>query len=239
MDYLEKHKKWLFGDKEGERAVLSEAVLSDANLRRADLRRANLSDANLRRANLSEADLRWADLSGANLREADLREADLRGADLRGADLSGADLSDANLRRADLRGADLSGANLRWADLSEAVLSGCKGLLSPIDYLKKNFEKTKKGYICYKTFNSNYETPNYWEIKKNSIITEVVNADRTVDCACGVNVGTLEWVQKNNNNNGYKIWKCLIEWEWLAGVVVPYHTDGKIRCEKIRLLEVI
>jgi hypothetical protein len=199
QEILEKHKKWLLGDKEGERA----------------------------------------DLSGADCRAPHVREADLCEANLSGADLREADLCEAVLSGADLREADLRGANLSWANLSEANLSGCKGLLSPIDYLKKNFEKTKKGYICYKTFNSNYETPNYWEIKKNSIITEVVNADRTADCACGVNVGTLEWVQKNNNTNGYKIWKCLIEWEWLAGVAVPYNTDGKIRCEKIRLLEVI
>ncbi|MFA5431941.1 MAG: pentapeptide repeat-containing protein [Candidatus Paceibacterota bacterium] len=178
------------------------------------------------------ADLRWADLREAELRWADLREADLREAELRWADLRWADLRWADLRGADLRGADLREAELRWADLS-----GCKGLLSPIDYLKENFEKTKKGYICYKTFNANYLVPDYWKIKENSIITEVVNPSRTTDCACGVNVGTLKWVK--DNNDGDKIWKCLIEWEWLVGVVVPYNTDGKIRCEKVRLLEVI
>ena len=167
------------------------------------------------------ADLREADLSEANLRWANLREADLSGADLREANLCGADLSGANLREAELR----------WADLS-----GCKGLLSPIDYLKENFEKTKKGYICYKTFNANYLVPDYWKIKENSIITEVVNPSRTTNCTCGVNVGTLKWVK--DHNDGDKIWKCLIEWEWLVGVVVPYNTDGKIRCEKVRLLEV-
>ena len=179
------------------------------------------------RADLREADLSGANLSGANLRGADLRWANLSGVDLSGADLSGADLRGANLREANLRG-----ANLRWADLS-----GCKGLLSPIDYLKRKFEKTKKGYICYKTFNTNYPVPDYWKIQENSIITEVVNPSRTTDCACGVNVGTLKWVK--DNNDGDKIWKCLIEWEWLVGVVVPYNTDGKIRCEKVRLLEVI
>jgi len=158
----------------------------------------------------------------ANLREADLREADLCGADLR----------EANLREANLSGANLREANLRWTDLS-----GCKGLLSPIDYLKENFEKTKKGYICYKTFNTNYPVPDYWKIQENSIITEVVNPSRTTNCTCGVNVGTLKWAK--DNNDGDKIWKCLIEWEWLVGVVVPYNTDGKIRCEKVRLLEVI
>lgn len=69
---LEKHKKWLNDENDGERA----------NLRGADLRGANLQDANLRYAGLRDANLR-----GANLRGADLRYANLRGADLQGADL--------------------------------------------------------------------------------------------------------------------------------------------------------
>ena len=89
---LEKHKKWLLNENEGEQA--------------------NLSEANLRWANLSGANLNGADLSRANLSRANLCEADFRKADLFGADLSGADLSGANLRKADLRGADL-----RWADI--------------------------------------------------------------------------------------------------------------------------
>jgi len=221
-DILEKHKK---------RADLREADLSEANLRWANLREADLCGANLREANLC-----GADLSGANLREAELRWADLSGAYLSGADLREANLCGANLREANLCGADLSGANLREAELRWADLSGCKGLLSPIDYLKENFEKTKKGYICYKIFHTNYPVPDYWKIKENSIITEVVNPSRTTNCTCGVNVGTLKWVK--DHNDGDKIWKCLIEWEWLVGVVVPYNTDGKIRCEKVRLLEV-
>ena len=44
---LEKHKKWLDDDPDGERADLSDANLSDANLSDANLSRANLSDANI------------------------------------------------------------------------------------------------------------------------------------------------------------------------------------------------
>ena len=91
-EILEKHRKWVNGEDDGERA---------------DLRRADLSGANLSEANLSEANLSGADLSGANLSEADLIGADLSGADLRRADLSGANLIEANLI-----GANLSGANL-------------------------------------------------------------------------------------------------------------------------------
>lgn len=51
-DILKKHKDWLEGESDGERA---------------DLRDANLRDANLRGANLQDADLQDADLQDANL----------------------------------------------------------------------------------------------------------------------------------------------------------------------------
>lgn len=69
---LKKHKDWLEGESDGERANLR-----DADLRDADLQGANLRDANLRCANLRDADLRGADLRGASLRRADLRGANL------------------------------------------------------------------------------------------------------------------------------------------------------------------
>ena len=92
---LKKHKDWLEGESDGERA--------------------NLRDADLRCADLRRAELQGADLRGANLRGADLRRADLQGASLRGADLQGANLRDADLRGADLRDADLQGANLDFS----------------------------------------------------------------------------------------------------------------------------
>lgn len=61
-DILKKHKDWLEGESDGERA--------------------NLQNADLRRANLQIADLRGADLRFANLQNANLRFANLRGANL-------------------------------------------------------------------------------------------------------------------------------------------------------------
>lgn len=69
-EILEKHRKWVNGEDDGERA----------DLRGADLRRADLSGADLSEANLIGADLSKADLSGANLSEANLSWADLSGA---------------------------------------------------------------------------------------------------------------------------------------------------------------
>ena len=162
---------------------------------------------------------------------ADLRRADLSGADLRRADLSGADLSGADLRRA-----DLSGANLSDADLSGANLSGSQGLLDAINYMEANFERTDEGYIVYKSFNSNYAAPDKWNIEPGEVIEEVANPDRTCECGCGINVAPLEWVRNDNYKQPFKL---LIRWEWLPGVVVPYNTDGKIRCSKAQILEAV
>ena len=221
-EILKKHKIWLNNEENGERANLR-----CANLRGADLSDANLSGANLRNANLRGADLWNADLRCANLRGADLSDANLSGANLRNANLGGADLWGANLGNADLRGADLSDANL----------SGAENLLSSVDYLRNNFECTAEGIIAYKVFNAMYSPPTKWKIQPKSVITENVNANRTNDCGCGINVATLEWVRREYSEED--VWKVLIRWEWMCGVVVPYNTDGKIRCERVELVEMI
>ena len=170
-------------------------------------------------------------LSGADLSGANLSDAYLSGANLSGADLSGADLRRADLRRADLRRADLSDAYLSGADLSDA-----KGLLDAINYMEAHFERTDEGYIVYKSFNENYSAPDSWKIEPGEIIEETVNCDRTTGCGCGINAAPLEWVRRNGRNQPYKL---LIRWEWLPGVVVPYNTDGKIRCSKAQILEAV
>jgi hypothetical protein len=247
---LQEHKQWL-ENREGSRADLSDSNLSEANLRGVNLRGANLRSANLRSADLSEANLRSADLSEANLRGANLRGANLRFTDLRGANLRGADLSEANLRGANLRSANLRYANLSDATLSDATLSDATlsdatlngtnlsdadGLLSQIDYIYNHFKKTNEGIIVYKSFGEHYAPPEEWDITEGAIITENVNFSRTHACGSGVNVATLDWAKRFCTN---AIWKCLIKYEWLAGVCVPYNTDGKIRAEKVQLLEKI
>ena len=174
---------------------------------------------------------RRADLCGANLSGADLSGAHLSWANLSGADLSGANLCEADLRRANLSGADLRRANLSGADLSGA------NLISSINFLEAHFERTTDGYIVYKCFGAQYKAPEKWEIKPGSVIEETVNPLRTCDYGSGINVAPLEWVRKSYNTR--PIWKLLIRWEWLAGVVCPYNSDGKIRCERAELVEVV
>ena len=141
--------------------------------------------------------------------------------------------------RANLSNADISGANLRYTNLSGANLSGANGILIAANYLDAHFEKTDKGYITYKTFGSNYQPPEKWKIESQSIIEETVNYDRGTSCGSGINVATLDWVKNNAAGNNLLIWNVLIEWQWLPDVVVPYGTDGKIRCAKCRLINVV
>jgi hypothetical protein len=214
--------------KDLSRAKLNEANLSWANLSEADLSRTDLSGAKLSWANLSGADLSRTDLSWANLSEADLSRTDLSG-----ANLSRADLSWANLSEADLSGADLSGAKLSWANLSGANLSRAKGLLDPIEYIENSFKKTLEGYIIEKSFNEEYPSNSTWKIVPGEILSEVVNFDRTILCACGINGGTEKWCNKNCKKER---WLLLLRFEWLAGVCVPYNTDGKIRMSRVEIL---
>lgn len=215
---LEAHERWIAGKcREG---------------------RADLSGADLEGVRLCERDLRQVDMCQANLRGADLMGADLSFAELRGADLRGANLRNADLRYADLRGAELMGADLRSANINGADFSGAYGVLSPIEFLKENFETWEEGYIAYKTFGERYPVPRGWDIRPGSVIAEVVNSDRGRLCGCGINVGTLEWVRANNRSGG-DIWRMLIRWEWLPGVVVPYDTDGEFRCERAELVEIV
>ena len=171
--------------------------------------------------------LSCADGTRADLTRADLRDADLRDADLTGANLTRADLRDADLTRADLTRADLIGANL----------SRVKGLLNTIEFMEAHFDRTSEGWIVYKDFGYYNAPPAEWKIEAGSIINENVNACRSNDCGCGINVAPINWII--NDHNPRKVWKCLIKFEWACGIVVPYNTDGKIRCERVRLLEEI
>ena len=210
---VESHGKWIRGEKGGERANLS-----GADLCRADLREANLCRANLCRANLSGADLREANLCRANLS---------------GANLSGADLYEANLCRANLSGADLYGANL-----SEANLYGANGLPDTTKQFEfiSSLERTNDGYICYKTFGETHSTPGKWQIKEGSILDEFSDTNMFSGCSYGINVGTIDWVKCNTHG---QIWKCLIRFEWLAGVTIPFNTEGKFRAARVQLIEMV
>lgn len=207
------HQQWLKNDLDGVQADLTEVNLSGADLTGADLRWGNLIGANLTKTDLTGANLRWVNLSGA---------------DLSGVDLTGADL----------RGSNLSGSNLRKANLHRTNLTGVAGLLNPAKWIAENFETDDSGVIVYKRIgNAQYDMPNSWVIEPSSFITEVCNPLPTVDCGCGVNFATHKWCE--NNYVFADLWECRINWIDLAGLVVPYNTDGKARCGRLELLRVV
>ena len=59
-EVLKKHRMWLAGEEEGEKAYLRGAYLWGADLRGADLGEADLRGADLRRADLRRADLDYS-----------------------------------------------------------------------------------------------------------------------------------------------------------------------------------
>jgi uncharacterized protein YjbI with pentapeptide repeats len=229
-EILEKHANWLKGERGEEKCNLSGSDLSYSNLSGSDLSYSDLSGSDLSYSNLSGSDLSRSDLSGS-----DLSRSDLSGSDLSYSDLSGSDLSYSNLSYSDLSGSDLSRSDLSGSNLSGSDLSGSQGIQTAKIYLAR-FGKDKKGIIVYKAIGNTYQSPpEYWDIKPNSFLEEVVNPIRTIDCGCGVNFATLDWIKKNFENT--TIWKCRILWEDLADVVVPYNTDGKARCARLQLIE--
>ena len=186
-------------------------------------------------AEILENHKKW--LNGEGGKRADLSGSDLSGSNLSGSDLRYSNLSGSNLSGSNLSGSDLRGSNLSGSNLSGSNLSQTEGLLDTVNFMEAHFERTDRGYIVYKTFGGNYNPPDDWKIEPDSVITETVNFDRCTECGSGINVAPLEWVRENYPNK--QAWKCLIEWPWLVGVCVPYNTDGKIRCSRVRLLEVI
>ena len=155
---------------------------------------------------------------------------------LSGANLSGANLSVANLSGANLSAANLSGTNLSAANLSGTNLSGVFGLINSKEFLSQ-FKKTKEGCIVFKTFGDTYTSPTTWEISPLSEISEAVNPLPTVDCACGINVATINWVLDNYPKS--VVYECLIKFEDLIDCVVPYNTKGKFRAGRVTILRAL
>jgi hypothetical protein len=151
--------------------------------------------------------------------------------------LNYADLSCANLSNADLSNADLSNADLSYADLRGTDLDFANGIKNQKEFLSQ-FEKTENGIIVYKAIGETLYNPSpKWNIRENKYIEENVNPCRTTLCGCGVSFATINWIKKEYEKKKYDIWECLIEWDDMSDIVVPYNTDGKARCSRLRLLE--
>ena len=143
------------------------------------------------------------------------------------------DLNNAKFAKCELRDCFIVDCNFGASNFSQT-----EGLHSQTTILENKFEKTDEGYICYKIFDLYHTPPETWDIEEGSIITEVVNQTRSVACAAGIHVGDRAWMKHTTETRDTKeIWKCLIKFEWLADVCVPFSNEGKIRVGKLKILE--
>ena len=106
-----------------------------------------------------------------------------------------------------------------------------------MQWMQQNFEHDDFGWIVYKTFGA-YYINEHWNVKTDKYIGENVNPLPTNDCGCGINFATLAWV-KNYSGENREIWRCRINWIDSCSIVVPYNTNGKARCGRMQLLEVV
>lgn len=114
---LELHRKWYYGEPDGQKANLRGANLAYLDLSGAQLCEADLSEAFLYCVNLSRANL-----SGVNLSRANLSKCDLSNSILFRAYLGNATLVDIDFCRTDLTKADFSFSNLLHVDFYGATL---------------------------------------------------------------------------------------------------------------------
>lgn len=112
QEIINKHKKWMLNEPNGERADLSNTNLAEADLSDIDLSGAYLYCSNLAGADLSRSVFFRTNLFNCNLSNATLFQTNLSGADLSFTFMFYADLNKADLYNANLYGADLMGANL-------------------------------------------------------------------------------------------------------------------------------
>ncbi len=213
-----------------------------SSCQRGNICHTNLNDYCFDELTLSKIILNSNSCKNASFQHTSLDRADLRNNNFTGSNFTGAILNHSDLRGSNLTNCDLSNASLCNANLNKCNLSGCIGLLDPIEFLcnRENFESDDLGILCYKIFFQDEfslsRRPRHWKIEENSQISEVVNPDRTSQCGSGVHVGTYNWCKANLQKYSDPIWLVRIKWKHLAGVVVPYNTDGKFRCSRATLV---
>ena len=190
-----------------------------------EFHKSNFTDVNAWKCDFSNADFSGCDLTRAYFNECDLRSANFSGAELIGTRFIKC---------------KLDGAAFDESVAHRPVFNGSTGMFDPIEFMANHFERTEEGYIAYKIFDGMYKMPEDWDIKPGSVIAENANLNPFDNCGCGINVAPLEWVRAfrlKNDAFDQPIWRCLIRWEWLPGVVVPFGTNGKIRCNRVEILD--
>ena len=210
--------------------------LQDCNLNSAHFTGCHLERTDFHLARMEDCKIIRATAVNSVFSDVYLANSELRNVNFANSDFSFACLFEATIERCNFSNSDMFEVRLEGAKLVGVNLSGASNWFDPIKFMKDNFETCSDGFIVYKAINNKtYDSPRHWKIASGEYLEEVVNPSIFDACGCGVSFGTFEWVK-----NAYptsSIWRCIIEWQDLLGVVVPFHTDGKARCSRLRLLE--
>ena len=242
------HEKWLKGLAPDDCRLFLKDIDIDGKL----LLNSNLNQAILKDVCFNKSKIRKCSFKGAIIKNCSFVKSNIWSTSFKKSKISKTNFTDADIDTnsfdcAEIRECDFTNSVWNECSFTQSNFSGSKGLISSIDYLEKNFKKTEQGYITYKKFGQFYDTPNYWDIREGSILNEVINSNRFEDCGAGINVSTLNWLDEHflfaatlygfSAKEKTGIWEVLIPFEWLSGVCVPYNTDGKIRCERVKLIK--
>lgn len=114
-------------------------------------------------------------------------------------------------------------------------------------YLAQNFSRVENGWIAYKIFNAVYLKPDHWVIEVGQALREDdLDTNAREECGRGINIAkSMEWIanfietmyEDEEGETVADVWKVFIP--DTAIIVIPNHTDGKIRTNEIHLLEII
>lgn len=107
------------------------------------------------------------------------------------------------------------------------------------EWLDKHLYHDAIGYYALKTFGVFFPARVEWiPLVPGKIISEVcINPDRATQCGTGISIGTETWVREWLSDRYWDIiWVVRVRNEWLADIVVPFQTDGKIRTRTLELL---
>lgn len=211
-----------------ENCVFEDVTFQYNNLISVAFINCKMINCNLNGSNMINFECVNSSILNSSLCNCSLLKSKFIESDLSHSNLKRSNLSDAVFKKCIFKKTLMADSILNYTDLSE-----CEGLLSQAEFIKKNFEFTDEGMLVYKTFCEQFGVNKNWDLTPGTYISENPNPNRTNTCGCGINVAPKKWCEESTRN---EIWECLIEWKDLAGVVVPYDTDGKIRAERVKLL---
>ena len=213
----------------------------NCNLMKAKFGGVCFVDCNLGYLDMCYSDIRKSSISGSKFNNVNLLHSNFTGSNISNVYFKISNLKHVCFHSVKFQNVDFLSSNLQHTNFSRST-----GLINPIDYLHENFKWNYHtgGMVVYKLFDYIHSSvwPGKYIKKPGDIITEEPNYDRTLPCACGVNVANRKWFQAQKKKGDIDtslvldFWECLIKFEWLSGVVVPYNVDEQIRCCKIMLV---